>query len=258
MDRITAVSAVSVIFFVISVIFVFLPLGNLPYYFSILPQFPLILLMVHSTFRTYKILAESQTPEKNLWIMFLFGAISTLVGEALYLIGNISKPISMNAILASTLFMLLAYALFIIGLWRVSIHVRNVGNKKLYYLPAAIIFVVIAALGALLFFQMIKANTEGLLMATFLGYLIPDFFLLATSATVVTRTWGGKLFSTYIMYGIGCLLLAAYQIWASFLIVSNAQVYDNPIQMIFMAALCAFTIGSDVRYKTEFQLMKGI
>lgn len=254
LDRVSAASVLAAIILIVSAVSVLLPLGQISYYFAILPQFLLIILMMQTTHKAFFSLVETGTPEQKIWLLFLFGTVSTFIGEALYLLGNINEPIDMTFIFISTIFMLSAYIFFIIGLWRVSIHIRTAKGGKPNYWPAIITFIVIAAIGAVLFVQMRKANDEGVLMATFLGYLIPDFFIIATSATVMIRTWGGMLFSTYIMYAAGCFLLAGYQISASFLVLANEPVHAHPIQLLFMAALFSFVVGSDLRYKTEMRL----
>lgn len=253
-DRISMSSVLAVIILFVSAVVIFLPLGQTSYYFSILPQFLLIILMIQTTHKAFYSLVETGTPEQKIWLLFLLGTIATFIGEALYLAGNLSTPVNMLIIFLSTIFMLSAYAFFIVGLWRVSSHIRTAKGGKPNYIPAIIAFVVIAAVGAVLFVEMQKANTEGVLMATFLGYLIPDFFIIATSATVMMRTWGGMLFSTYIMYALGCFLLATYQISASFLVLSDVPVYSHPIQLIFMVALASFVVGSDMRHKIELRI----
>lgn len=254
LDRISMISVLALVILIVSALAILLPLGQISYYFAILPQFLLIFLMIQATHKTFFSLVEVGTPENKVWLFFLFGTVATFVGEALYLSGNLNEPINMTFIFISTIFMFSAYIFFIIGLWRVSIHIRTSKGGKPNYVPAIITFVVIAAIGAVLFVQMQKANVEGVLMATFLGYLIPDFFIIATSATVMVRTWGGMLFSTYIMFAAGCFLLAGYQISASFLVLANEPVHAHPIQLLFMAALFSFVVGSDLRYKTEMRL----
>lgn len=253
-DRISMSSALALVILVVSAVAILLPLGQISYYFAILPQFLLILLMIQTTQRAYQSLVETGTPEQKVWIFFLAGTLATFVGEILYLVGNMANPINMAIIFASTIFMLSAYVFFIIGLWRVSLHIKTAKGGKPNYLPAIITFVVIAFIGIILFLEMQKANTAGVLMVTFLGYLIPDFFIIAISATVMVRTWGGILFSTYIMYAIGCLFLATYQISASFLVLGNVPVYSHQIQLLFMIALASFVVGSDMRYKTELRI----
>lgn len=253
-DRISMSSALALVILVVSAVAILLPLGQISYYFAILPQFLLILLMIQTTHKTFYSLVEVGTPEHKVWLFFLFGTIATFIGEAFYLLGNINESINMMFIFISTVLMLSAYTFFIIGLWRVAAHIRTAKGGKPNYVPALLTFIVIAAVGVFLFIQMQKANIEGVLMATFLGYLIPDFFIIATSATVMMRTWGGILFSTYIMYAIGCLFLATYQISASFLVLGNVPVYSHQIQLLFMIALASFVVGSDMRYKTELRI----
>jgi hypothetical protein len=254
LNRVTISSVFAIVLLAISVIAVLLPLGKISFYFAILPQFLLIALMMQTTNRAYQSLVETGTPEQKVWFFFLAGTLATFVGEMLYLVGNIANPVNMIIIFSSTVFMLGAYVFFIIGLWRVSFHIRTAKGGKPNYIPAIITFVVIAFIGAVLFVQMQKANTAGVLMVTFLGYLIPDFFIIAISATVMVRTWGGMLFSTYIMYAVGCLFLVTYQISASFLVLGGVPVHSNPIQLLFMVALVSFVVGSDMRYKTEMRL----
>lgn len=252
--RISIASVLAMMILIISALATLLPLGRVSYCFLILPQFLLIALMIQTTYKAFYSLVETGTPEQKIWLLFLLGTITTFIGEALYLTANLNNPVNMFIIFLSTIFMLSAYVFFIVGLWRVSAHIRTAKGGKPNYIPAIIAFVVITIVGAVLFMEMQKANTEGVLMATFLGYLIPDFFIIATSATVMIRTWGGMLFSTYIMYAIGCFFLASYQISASFLVLKEIPVYSHPIQLLFMLALASFVVGSDLRHKTELRI----
>ncbi|NTU61528.1 MAG: hypothetical protein HGA95_04305 [Caldiserica bacterium] len=228
-------------------IFLGLPdLGNISHNVRIFIQFPILLLMVFVSTSNYILQLKDAVPERTTWFWLMLASIFTLTGDAFFVYGNIKA--SMTVITISSGLMFFAYACFIIGLLVMGRHIRAQENKIIFWIPAIIILLGFIAAGFLMFRTFQASNLDNVLRITFLVYLVADFFLIVSNLLVVIRTMGGKLSLTYLIIGIGCCMLVAYQMSSLFMMSSGIDIYTNKIQLVFVAALAILTAGVDMRF----------
>jgi hypothetical protein len=205
--------------------------------------------------KAYQGLAETGSPEFKVWRILMFAGYSIFIGEVFFVIANFTGSPTMN--LVSAIFKLLAYTFFIIGLWAMVSHVRDMGKKTNLFLPILAVFVVLATTGYLLFNAFsVSQTTSNLTMWANIGFLVPDFMLLVIAITVAIRTFGGKLSPSYMVLGVGCFFLILYHVVGSFLTASGVVIFNHPVQILLLCAMMALTIGSDMRLKLELMMRK--
>lgn len=246
-------NAVIAIFFA-ALILIILPIESVSRFAAWFAQFPIILLMCLVSTKAYQSLAETGSPEHRIWRTLMLAGYSVLFGEIFFVIANFVASTPLN--LVSALLKLLSYIFFIIGLWAMASHVRDIGRKTNILIPILLIFVVLAFVGYLLFNEFSMHNATSLVMWSFIGFLVPDFLLMAVALTVTVRTQGGKVSTSYMVIGIGCLFLVLYHIVGSFLVARSIVIFDHPVQILLLCAMTALTVGSDMRLKLELIMRK--
>lgn len=244
-----------IIIFLLALILMVLPFGAVSKFTAWFAQFPVILLMCIVSTKAYQSLAETGSPEFKVWRILMFAGYSIFVGEVFFVIANFTGSSAMN--LASAILKLMAYIFFILGLWAMVSHVRDMGKKTNLFLPILAVFVVLATTGYLLFNAFSASQTaSNLTMWANIGFLLPDFLLLAIAIVVAVRTYGGKLSPSYMVLGVGCFFLILYHVVGSFLTAGGFSIFDHPIQILLLCAMTALTVGSDMRFKLELMMRK--
>lgn len=247
-------NAVIAIFF-LALILILLPVETVSRFSAWFAQFPVILLMCIVSTKAYGSLAETGSPEFRVWRILMFAGYSIFIGEIFFVIANFTGSPAMN--LVSAILKLMAYIFFIFGLWAMVSHVRDMGKKTNVFLPILVVFIVLAIVGYLLFKEFsVSQVTSNLTMWANIGFLLPDFLLLAIAIVVTIRTYGGKLSPSYMVLGIGCFFLILYHIVGSFLTASAVVTFNHPVQILLLCAMTALTVGSDMRLKLEMQMRK--
>lgn len=247
-------STFAIILFVVSLVLVALPLEEISIFTAWFAQFPIIILLCIVSSKAYMSLAETGSPEYKIWRTLMLAGYSVLVGELFFVIANFVSSTPLN--LVSALLKLLSYIFFIIGLWAMASHVRDVGRRTNMLIPILLIFAVLAFVGYLLFNEFSMNNASNLVMWSFIGFLVPDFLLMAVALTVTVRTQGGKVSTSYMVIGIGCLFLVLYHIIGSFLVARSVAIFDHPVQILLLCAMTALAVGSDIRLKLEIEMRR--
>lgn len=229
-------------------------LGNVSHNVRIFVQFPILLLMVFVSTSNYILQLKDGVPERRTWLWSMFASIFTLLGDALFVYGNIVS--SMTIITISSVLMFLAYGCFIIGLLLMGIHVRTDENKNRFWISSVIALIGFVVAGFLLFRSFETSNLDSILKVTFTAYLAADFFLIVANLLVVMRTLGGKLSLPYLSICIGCCMLVAYQMTSLFMMSAGRDIYTSKVQLVFVAALAILAVGVDMRFGIQREMNK--
>lgn len=241
--------------FMLALILIVLPVEAVSKFTAWFAQFPVILLMCIVSTKAYQSLAETGSPEFRVWRILMLAGYSIFVGEIFFVFANFTGSPGMN--LTSAILKLLAYIFFILGLWAMVSHVRDMGKKSNLFLPILAVFVVLASTGYLLFNAFSASQTaSNLTMWANIGFLVPDFLLLVIAIVVTIRTYGGKLSPSYMVLGVGCFFLILYHVVGSFLTASGVSIFNHPVQILLLCAMTALAVGSDMRLKLELLMRK--
>lgn len=252
MKRLSWFSYVSIVLAVIAMSVGIFDFGTISHNARIFVQFPILLLMVAASASSFFLQLKDAIPEKSTWLWLMLASLFTLLGDTLFIYGNIVS--SMTIITISSGLMFLAYACFIVGLLIMGIHVRTNENKNRFWISSVIALIGFVVAGFLLFRSFETSNLDNILKVTFTVYLAADFFLIVANLLVVMRTLGGKLSLPYLTICIGCCMLVAYQMSSLFMMSAGIDIYTNKIQLVFVAALAILTVGVDMRFGIQREM----
>lgn len=236
----------------------FAMLSSLPFFgvFShlsrIFVQFPILFLLLICSIMAFAGLSKDGNPEKTTWMWLMLASIFVLIGDTLFVIGNQSN--SIVAVTFSSVLMFCSYAGFIIGLLAIGLRIRASRNKTLFWIPSVIALIVFVMAGVMMYRSFLTSTLDDTLKITFTVYLLADFVLIISNMLVVARTSGGKLSLPYLVIGIGCCFLVAYQVASLFMISTGANIYTSTIQLVFVLALAILVAGVDIRHGIQKQL----
>lgn len=221
-------------------------------------QFPLLLLMMIASSRTFSILKLEGLIEGKVWLWLLFASVFTLAGDVLFATGNLMNPVSIPIITVSSGLMFCAYGCFIIGLIMMGRYVRSADKKSGLLIP---VLVVVSFITVAVFFMIrsfIGSELDDILKITFLVYILADAFLILSNIIVVMRTMGGTLGKPYLILAFGCLSLVAYQMTSLFILSASGDIFNSWIQALFVTALTVLAIGADARYQLQKNLSLNV
>ncbi len=221
-------------------------------------QFPLLLLMIFATAKTFSSLRLEGLVEGKVWLWLFFASIFTFVGNVLFATGNLMNPISIPIITISSGLMFCAYGCFIIGLVLMGRYVRSTDKKSNLLIPVLTVIAFFAVAGFFMVRSFVGSQLDDVLKITFLVYLLADAFLILANIIVVMRTMGGTLGKTYLILAVGCLSLVAYQMTSLFILSANGDIFNSWIQVLFVIALTILAIGVDARYQLQKNLSLNV
>lgn len=221
-------------------------------------QFPLLLLMMLASSRTFSILRLEGLVEGKVWLWLLFASIFTITGNALFATGNMMNPISIPIITVSSGLMFCAYGCFIIGLVLMGRYVRSTDRKSNLLIPVLAVIGFFAVAGFFMVRSLIGSELDDILKITFMVYLLADAFLILANIIVVMRTLGGTLGKPYLILAVGCLSLVAYQMTSLFILSAGGDIFNSWIQTLFVVALTILAIGADARYQLQKNLSLNV